>query len=177
MPRSPTLRRAISMRVVDAVFFFFLGLLRDEGSDDSSAYHLVHLECVQLTHSCYRGLRFETKVSCTAGLFPLLSWGRTLCCGTQSDAFVWQQTDWPYNIYPPSNASVIFMNDTCEFKFLFSWGSRNGPTVLTFVSMESKDVLLAGGQESEPLCPGRLMSCWDQMAMWQVIKTGVPIAV
>lgn len=38
----------------------------------------------------------------------------------------------------------------------------------------SDRALLAGGRESGPLCPGRLMNCWDQMAMWQVIKTGTP---
>lgn len=93
--------------------------------DDSSAYHLVNLECVVLTHSCYSGLRFETKVSWTAGLFPLLSWGRTLHDGTQSGMFVWQRIDWALVTFTLlGTRTATFVSDAWEFKFLFLQVSR-----------------------------------------------------
>lgn len=99
--------------------------------DDSSAYHLVNLECVVLTHSCYSGLRFETKVSWTAGLFSLLlSWGRILHHGTQSrtTTFVWQRIDWPLVTFTLlATRTATFVSDAWEFKFLFLQVSRTDP--------------------------------------------------
>lgn len=135
MSQCLTARPAIRVQVVEAGYciretiFFFLGLPRDKVIDDSSAYHLVNLECVVLTHSCYSGLRFETKVSWTAGLFPLLlSWGRTLHDGTQSGMFVWQWIDWPLVTFTLlATRTATFVSDAWEFKFLFLQVSRTDP--------------------------------------------------
>lgn len=77
---------------------------------------------------------------------------------------------------PSATTTLIYLGTILVslLKFLFLQGGGNCPTVLTFVSMESRDALLAGGR-SQSLCPGQLMSCRDQMAMWQVMKTGAPI--
>lgn len=99
------------MPVVDVVYFFFEVSQETKGEMTLQLTISFILNVYSLHAAAMVASGLNQKCLAQLGYFPFFPGvGHSLHCETQSDAFVWQQTDWPYNIYrPPATTTLLYL--------------------------------------------------------------------